>query len=78
MAFVEKQGDSLKNLTAESIIESKDDHMMKTLTNFTCAQFRQLFEIVDPPLRAAHFGGSPTKHSVMTMFSITIHWAKYG
>lgn len=68
----------ISNLTAESIIDNGDDRRMKTLTNFTCAQFTALYEIIDIPLRSAHYGGHPTKFSAMTMFFMTLHWCKFG
>lgn len=68
----------ISNLTAESIIDNGDDRRMKTLTNFTCARFTALYEIIDTPLRSAHYGGHPTKFSAMTMFFMTLHWRKFG
>ena len=70
----EEQGNN--GFSAEAILGDEDDQLMTTLCNFTCQQFMNIFNIVNPILTQAHSGGRHSKLTPKSILLITLTFLK--
>lgn len=60
------------------MIAAGNDADIHSMTNFNCAEFQQLWEVVKVPVTAIHSGGRHSRFNPMTWFLIALTWAKHN
>lgn len=69
--------DDNRTFDINDILILNDDEALITLTNFTCQQFHNLFDIVQPYIASVHCGGRPSKYNEETIFFFALNYCKH-
>ena len=65
-------------ICAEHLIETQNNDDVQLLTNFTCTEFTQIWDLVASRITQLHHGGRHSRFTPMTWFMIALSWVKHG